>query len=115
MPPSDTLAGGEQVAGGDLLASRSESSEVSGQRRGFRVSGVAERGGCSWLRVMRDVEAVRQEATLLKEQMHTVKEDIKKVAALRNDDVIVFGNDDVMRRWSVRPLSRCRGWLSWTR
>ena len=31
------------------------------------------------LRVMRDVEAVRQEATLLKEQMHTVKEDIKKV------------------------------------
>lgn len=29
---------------------------------------------------MRDVEAVRQEATLLKEQMHTVKEDIKKVS-----------------------------------
>ena len=28
---------------------------------------------------MRDVEAVRQEATLLKEQMTTVKEDIKKV------------------------------------
>ena len=31
-------------------------------------------------RVMRDVEAVRQEATLLKEQMHIVKEDIKKVS-----------------------------------
>ncbi len=30
-------------------------------------------------RVLRDVEAVRQEATLLKEQMQIVKEDIKKV------------------------------------
>ena len=37
-----------------------------------------------FLRVMRDVEAVRQEATLLKEQMHTVKEDIKKVRALQS-------------------------------
>ena len=35
------------------------------------------------LRVMRDVEAVRQEATLLKEQMHTVKEDIKKVSLVQ--------------------------------
>lgn len=31
------------------------------------------------IRVVRDVEAVRQEATLLREQMHIVKEDIKKV------------------------------------
>lgn len=30
-------------------------------------------------RVCRDVEAVRQEATLLREQMQIVKEDIKKV------------------------------------
>lgn len=30
-------------------------------------------------RVLRDVEAVRQEATLLREQMQIVKEDIKKV------------------------------------
>ena len=30
-------------------------------------------------RVLRDVESVRQEATLLKEQMMVVKEDIKKV------------------------------------
>ena len=32
-----------------------------------------------YLRVLRDVESVRQEATLLKEQMMVVKEDIKKV------------------------------------
>jgi hypothetical protein len=31
-------------------------------------------------RVLRDVEAVRQEATLLREQMQIVKEDIKKVS-----------------------------------
>ena len=30
-------------------------------------------------RVLRDIEAVRQEATLLKEQMQIVKEDIKRV------------------------------------
>lgn len=32
-----------------------------------------------WYRVLRDIEAVRQEATLLKEQMQIVKEDIKRV------------------------------------
>ena len=31
-------------------------------------------------RVLRDVESVRQEATLLREQMQIVKEDIKKVS-----------------------------------
>lgn len=44
---------------------------------------------------MRDVEAVRQEATLLKEQMHTVKEDIKKVRSPH--DVILLHNDDVIK------------------
>lgn len=34
-------------------------------------------------RVLRDVEAVRQEATLLREQMQIVKEDIKKVCRTR--------------------------------
>ena len=48
--------------------------------------------------MIRDVEAVRQEATLLKEQMTTVKEDIKKVTrtALHHDDVIALCNDDVI-------------------
>ena len=42
---------------------------------------------------MRDVEAVRQEATLLKEQMHTVKEDIKKVVgSLCDDDVMMMSS-----------------------
>ena len=31
-------------------------------------------------RVLRDVESVRQEATLLREQMQIVKEDIKRVS-----------------------------------
>ena len=31
-------------------------------------------------RVLRDIEAVRQEALLLKEQMSVVKEDIKRVS-----------------------------------
>ena len=34
---------------------------------------------CVSLRVLRDVEAVRQEALLLREQMLVVKEDIKRV------------------------------------
>ena len=55
-------------------------------------------------RVMRDVEAVRQEATLLKEQMHTVKEDIKKVHYVIRNYVMVMS----LSRLSVRRPSRCR-------
>ena len=36
------------------------------------------------LRVLRDVEAVRQEALLLREQMLVVKEDIKRVRHILN-------------------------------
>ena len=39
---------------------------------------------CVSLRVLRDVEAVRQEALLLREQMLVVKEDIKRVRHLLN-------------------------------
>lgn len=39
-------------------------------------------------RVLRDIEAVRQEATLLKEQMQIVKEDIKRVSKQAGSDLI---------------------------
>ena len=39
---------------------------------------------CVSLRVLRDVEAVRQEALLLREQMLVVKEDIKRVCHILN-------------------------------
>ena len=61
-------------------------------------------------RVMRDVEAVRQEATLLKEQMHTVKEDIKKVHYVIRNYVMVMS----LSRLSVRRPSRCRSLWNWT-
>ena len=41
-------------------------------------------------RVLRDVEAVRQEATLLREQMQIVKEDIKRVTLQLIQNVAYF-------------------------
>lgn len=40
-------------------------------------------------RVLRDVESVRQEATLLREQMQIVKEDIKKVSLVTYPRLLV--------------------------
>lgn len=70
---------------------------------------------------MRDVEAVRQEATLLKEQMHTVKEDIKKVRMLYYQ-LLLMGTAVINAlslivccslRWSGTQLIPCRGWWNW--
>ena len=49
--------------------------------------------------VLHDVEAVRQEAQLLREQMQIVKDDIRKVEGMNSSFFPLVNND----RWTCMP------------